>query len=89
MNLTLRAIRMLRPSSSHSRVEADTVFPSGGHFIVLSATFAMSVASPCLAIVIFHPVLFPLPLGNHHGEGPSWLRGTLEDEAVPLSFFLL
>lgn len=31
---------------------------AGDHFIVLSAAFAMSVTSPCLAIVIFHSVLF-------------------------------
>lgn len=36
------------------RIEAWTVLSNGGHFIVLSATFAMSVTSPCLAIVIFH-----------------------------------
>lgn len=80
MNLTLRAIiRILRPSLSFLGIEVGTVLPSGGYFIVLSATFAMSITSPCLAIVIFHSVLFPFPLGNYHGEGHFWLRGTQEN----------
>lgn len=52
------------------RIETGTVLPSRGHFIVLSVTFSTSVTSPCLAIVIFHSVLFPLPLGNYQVRKP-------------------